>query len=717
MLRSGPPVSARVATVVLCALLALLAIEHWRPASAQTPTFRGGTSYIRVDLYPSDKNGIVGDLRQEEVELLEDGVPQKIEQFELVKIPPGGPEAARIEPNSIRASRQAAADPRARVFVIFLDTLHVAVQTPDRVRVPLRRFLDEALGPDDLVAVMAPGMSASEIAFTRRTTILDALLNETGFASWKVQPWNSLDPTEEHYQQCYPSPSDPTAPEMILRRREQLTFGALEDLVTGLGALREERKTVLVITSGWYSFNQNRSLAERHPMSPPDIGDRLRGGRGSSGTDRVTSSERDDCARDLTALSGVDNSDRVRRLAEMANRHNVSFYPISPEVSTYDCDVQGTNANDPQNLDARLRAAYGLPGCKPSIANLPRITAFENVSDLQRQSALRSLAEDTDGTAIVNTAIVDAPMRRVIADTSTYYLLGYQSTNSALDGKYRRITVRVKRPGIEVRARRGYRALSAAEMRTAVTTANAPAPARAPDAVARALTRLNSLSARAPIMIRTMSWSDEAANGAARGVWIVGELGSEFRTAAAWRSGARARVLVTDTGGGAIGPLTGELSGTPPVFVIRVPQTTAIKPGTYSVRVSLSNGSTSETLTDSAPLTIATAAAHLGEPLVFRRGLAATAQPAPTADLQFRRSEQLHVELPTSSPTGVTGRVLDSLGKPLAVPVMVTRRRDEAGAFDWALSDIALSPFSPGDYVLEMTQGEAMQVVAFKVVN
>ena len=127
MLRPGPPVSTRVATIVLCALIAVLALEHWRPASAQTPTFRGGTSYIRVDLYPSDKNGIVGDLRQEEVELLEDGVPQKIEQFELVKIPPGGPEAARVEPNSIRASRQAAADPRARVFVIFLDTLHVDV--------------------------------------------------------------------------------------------------------------------------------------------------------------------------------------------------------------------------------------------------------------------------------------------------------------------------------------------------------------------------------------------------------------------------------------------------------------------------------------------------------------------------------------------------------------------------------------------------------------
>jgi VWFA-related protein len=694
-----------------------LVVHEGRPASqTQTPTFRGGASYIRVDIYPTTKAGIVTDLRQDEIELLEDGVPQKIEQFELVKIPPGGPEAARVEPNSISASRQAAADPRARVFVIFFDTLHVDVQTPDRVRVPLRRFLDEALGPDDLVAIMAPGMSVSNLAFTRRTTVLDGLLSETGFASWKVQPWNTLDPTEERYQECYPSLDDPTAPEMALRRREQLTFAALEELVTGLGQLREERKTVMVITSGWFLFNRNQTLAERHPTSPPPVGDRLRGGRGSSGTDRITSTERDDCARDLDALISVDNSNRLRRLAEMANRRNVSFYPIAPVVSTYDCDLQGADPNDPQRLEARMRAAYGLPGCKPSIANLPRITPFQNVNDLQRQTALRALADDTDGSAIVNTANVAEPMRRIIADTSSYYLLGYQSTNSALDGKYRKITVRVKRSGVDVRARHGYQAFSAAEMRAA--TAAAPAAAKAPDAVTRAISRLSSTSARASVLTRAAAWPGDASTArTSTALWVTGEVGAELRSTPAWRTGVRARLTLLGANTVTTASATAELSGTPPSFSIRLPDSAQLSAGTYSLRVALSNSATGETLTDSVTITIPSTSSALGEPLLFRRGIAGTAQPIPTADSQFRRSERLHIELPTSLKTEASTRVLDALGKPINIPATVSTRADASGMFDWVVVELTLTPFAPADYALEVKQGEATQVVGFRVVN
>ena len=54
-----------------------------------------------------------------------------------------------------------AADPRARVFVIFLDTYHTQIEGSPNMRLPLVRFLDRVLGPDDLVAVMTPEMSAS----------------------------------------------------------------------------------------------------------------------------------------------------------------------------------------------------------------------------------------------------------------------------------------------------------------------------------------------------------------------------------------------------------------------------------------------------------------------------------------------------------------------------------------------------------------------------
>jgi VWFA-related protein len=687
MRRRSTTVTARLAIGAATTLVLLLAQQQRLPSQNQPPTFRGGASYVRVDMYPSDSKGIVSDLQQSDVELLEDGVPQKIEQFELVTIPPGGPEATRIEPNSIRAGQQAAADPRARVFVIFFDTLHVDVQTPDRIRTPMRRFMEEALGPDDLVAIMAPKMATSSLTFTRRTTVLASLLDQIGFASWKVQPYDDLDATEDLYQHCYPDPRDVTAGAMIERRREKLTLDALEDLVVHLGEIREERKTVFVVTQGWKLFTPDTTLTNRHePMATQaPIGDRLRGGRGSNGTDNTSgSSVQDQCGHDLMELAHLDDATRLRQINEMANRRNVSFYPIAPGLS----------------------AAPSTP-----LANQPRITTRQNISESQRQSELRGMAEDTDGVAIVNINDIAEPMRRIIADTSSYYLLGYQSTNSALDGKYRKITVRVKRPGIQVRARHGYRALSAAEMRTAASTA--PPLLRATDDVARALARLNSASSRAPVMMRTAGWM----NGEKGALWIVGELGTELRSAPAWRSGARTRVLLTASDGTTVGPLTAELTGTPPVFMVRVPEGTPLKAGPYSVRMTLSNAATSDTISDSSSATLPAAAASLGEPLLYRRGLAASAQPALTADLQFRRSERLHVELPTASSAETAARVLDSQGKPLAIPVTTTTRRDAGGGFDWVVADVALSPFAASDYVMEVTQGDAKQVVAFKVIN
>ena len=69
---------------------------------------------------------------------------------------------------------------------------------------------------------------------------------------------------------------------------------------------------------------------------------------------------------------------------------------------------------------------------------------------------LRTLADNTDGRAIVNRNDLAAGMKQIVRDTSAYYLLGYNSTHTATDGKFHEIKVRVKRPGIQVRARKGY---------------------------------------------------------------------------------------------------------------------------------------------------------------------------------------------------------------------------------------------------------------------
>ena len=108
-----------------------------------------------------------------------------------------------------------------------------------------------------------------------------------------------------------------------------------------------------------------------------------------------------------------------------------------------------------------------------------------------RQGGLRELAGNTDGAVVLNTNDVKGGMARMMGDLWSYYLMQYYSTNTELDGRFRSITVRVKRPGVRVRARRGYRGRTAEEL---VSSASASDPAR--DAVASALNRVAGVNAR-----------------------------------------------------------------------------------------------------------------------------------------------------------------------------------------------------------------------------
>ena len=88
---------------------------------------------------------------------------------------------------------------------------------------------------------------------------------------------------------------------------------------------------------------------------------------------------------------------------------------------------------------------------------------------------LRTLAENTDGRAIVNRNDLAVGMKQIMRDTSAYYLLGYNSTQAPSDGKFHEIKVRVKRPGVQVRARKGYWALNREEVARATGAAQAGA--------------------------------------------------------------------------------------------------------------------------------------------------------------------------------------------------------------------------------------------------
>ena len=106
----------------------------------------------------------------------------------------------------------------------------------------------------------------------------------------------------------------------------------------------------------------------------------------------------------------------------------------------------------------------------------------------------------------------------------------------------------------------------------------------------------------------------------------------------------------------------------------------------------------------------------LGDAVMWRRGPSTGPQHLRTADPRFQRNERIRLELATSSAEPATARLIDRNGQPMTVPVQVSDRPDPSGAFRWVVVDFALAPFGPADYAIEVTQGQATQLTAFRVV-
>ncbi len=135
----------------------------------------------------------------------------------------------------------------------------------------------------------------------------------------------------------------------------------------------------------------------------------------------------------------------IRSVYELANRYNTAIYAVDPRgLAPFEFDLSTAGqANVSLTKDRAM---------------------LESTID-----TLRILADETDGRAIVNSNDLDRGLRQIVRDSSAYYLLGYTSTLSQPDGKFHKINVRVKRPGLQLRARPGYLAMTAVEAERATT--------------------------------------------------------------------------------------------------------------------------------------------------------------------------------------------------------------------------------------------------------
>ncbi|MGE3273792.1 MAG: VWA domain-containing protein [Vicinamibacterales bacterium] len=665
-------------------LLGTTLVAAQEPQPEPLPRFRGGATLVRVDAYITRDGVPVTDLARDDIEILEDDVPQAIESFELVA--PRGPETGpfRVEPNTVAESRQMATDPDSRVFVLFMDTSHVHIAGSYRAQNPVTRLLDRVIGAEDLVGVMTPEMSARNLTLARRMETVEGILRDNWFWGERDKV-TSADPRENEIRGCYPDagPTEGIADEMIDRRRETRTLEALEDLIEHLEDLREERKFVVVLSEGWALFRRNERLGRviRYPdgtsSSPQGPGTV---GVGPDG--KLTMSELADkasltgCERERSLLAFADNEITFRQLLQRANRANVSFYPVDPRgLTPFDDDVGPRRPLSPSEDRARLGA---------------------------RQGSLRTLAEQTDGFAVVDTNNIDAALDRMVADTGAYYLLGYYSTNTKLDGRFRRITVRTKRPGLDVRARPGYLAPTEAEAASArvdrLMNGAPPGHSTIPPEMRRALDSL--ATARGTLPLRA-----QAAGGNGF-VWIAAELDPETMRQPDWQAGGQARLTIEHAEGGS-GPLVVDATlepGQRTLSLVR-PERDLLAPGRYVIRVEFRPVDSSLPLQTTVDAVVPAADARLASAgIAFRRGPTTGLDYLPTADARFRRTERVRLEVPRISPGGtVAARLLNVEGQEIPVPVRLAEKLDESLQLRSVVADLTLAPLAQGEYVIEVS--------------
>jgi VWFA-related protein len=687
-----------------------------QPATEQPPaqpTFRVGATFVRVDAFVTKNGEPVGDLKQEEVEIREDNVPQTIRSFEYVNIPPANLQAGvRRDPNTVAESREAVSDPRKRVFVLFLDTYHITQGASMSSRPALMNFLLRTIGPDDLVAGITPRMSPADISFATRTDALESLLNSVYGKRDSIID----DPEEQQIEHCF---TRQEWPQFRDRRRAKLSIDAMETLVRHLDGLREERKAIITVTEGWPMFRDDlesmtgRSSNGRVPTGPGIIiGPGGRPGTSDPANAIGGSPSRGECDGIRMQIAAMEVVQQFRDLPDIANRANASFYTIDPRgLAAFDAPI-GPTAPPPVAVDQAI--------LRNKLMNL------------------RELAERTDGLAVQNTNDLTGALNRIGRDLSSYYLIGYDSTNPKLDGTYRAIKMTVKRPGVNVRARRGYRApidgrdrggLSGPTARRGGTGGAGSAGGVGPTSdsggaaagsagtggaggavgagnelgtqIASAVAALASTRADLPIRLRATA----VILPEIRELRVLAEVESKVAAQAVWQQGGIARITVRNLEGGTVATAEQPLPLGERTLAAVVPLPATVGAGEYRVLVRITAASKVDSVGDSVAVTVPAKPVTIGDPLVLRRGPSTGVKYVPTADLRFRRQERVRLEALIVVPLDrVKATLVSQAGQPMPLPVQVTERVE--GASRIAVIDVSLAPLAAGGYAIMVTDSD-----------
>ena len=636
------------------------------PADQQQPVIRSGINFIRVDVIATDRRTgkPITDLTPADVEIAEEGERQAIETFRLIDmdVPVVGEIADAAPIRSLDQQEREMQREDVRVIAILLDDYHVARGHDMGIREKLANFVMQ-LNSRDLVAVLYPLTPVTDLVFTRNhQSVADALMRFQG-RKYDYAPRNAY---EERYAH-YPA-------ETIEYIRTQVTLSALRALSIHLGTQREGRKTVLFVSEG---MTYNIPSAIQNPNDPnapfaPPVDPTRGGGYSQSSAEFFKETE---MVGDL------------KYIFDAANRANTSIYTLDPR------------------------------GMAPFAFDISMNVGMDRDREFMRQTtdSLRIMSGETGGRAIVGRNDFLNGLRQMLQDSSSYYLIGYNSTRAPTDGKFHDIKVRVKRSGIDVRARKGYWALSAESATRAAASADGT-KAGPPPEVNDALSALASPRRGRPaqMWIGTAKGPDGKTQ-----VSIVWEaLGTSGQPAS--EQASRLNVTASSQAGDLFFRGKGESD---PVAAGRAAGGTLTfqaAPGPLDLRMTVEGPGGAVLDTEARTLAVpdySGAGIAIGTPRLYRArtardivALKADASARPVAAREFSRTERLLLRFTAWGPGGVAplvkGRMLNMRGEPVTDLPAATPSSD--GSFE---IEIPLAPYAPNDYLIELSSGDGGDAV------
>jgi VWFA-related protein len=420
-MRAGTISRATWGPAVLAVALAAVTLQAQQPPAGggqqpparpdQRDVIRRAFDIITTDVIVRDNNGqFMADLKKGEFEIYEDGVKQDLLSFVLVH---GGrlynqdlPAPAAPQEGIILPPARPTNDAAGRIFIIFVDDLHLDFRNTGRIRDLFKRVAKELIHDGDMFAIVSTGPSSLAIELTYDRKRLDEAIKK--IAGNALRPAEILEGGE----------GQEGPPE--IRYRAHVAFSTAYDMIKQLEQVHNRRKAFIYVSNGYdfdpFSETRAKNRAEMY-----------RGMTGNSENGEENIPEDDPFLKQGNLFAYADLAAQLGELTRAANRANTTIYTIDPR---------------------------GLVG-GPDLDEKIDMVEWQNYVRTS-QDSLRVLADLTGGIAVVNQNDFSKALQRIDNETSDYYVLGYMSSNPDPTVKRRRIEVKVTRKGANVWSRTEY---------------------------------------------------------------------------------------------------------------------------------------------------------------------------------------------------------------------------------------------------------------------